>query len=109
MNQINEPSSEPTGDAQSFDQTAFQGSQVPPANPSTAVPPAAKVLERKDGMIAGVAGGLADYLNVNVTAIRLLLVGLTVLTGGPLLPIAYLVAWIVIPAEGRAPRKHTTA
>ena len=52
--------------------------------------------------IAGVAGGLGDYLGVDATALRVgfVLVSLLFLggIGGPLL---YVVAWIFVPEEGR--------
>ena len=51
-----------------------------------------------DKMLAGVAGGIARYLNVNVTLVRLLIAALVVFTGvgAPL----YLAAWLLIPADG---------
>lgn len=52
---------------------------------------------RKNRMIAGVCGGLAEYFNVDPTIIRLLWV-LFVLGGGSG-GLAYLVAWIIIPEE----------
>ncbi len=55
---------------------------------------------RKERMIAGVCGGLAQYLGVDPSLVRLvfLLLGLTV--GGGFL--AYLICWIVIPEEPEA-------
>ena len=51
-----------------------------------------------DKMLAGVAGGIARYLNVNVTLVRLFIAALVVFTGAgaPL----YLAAWLLIPADG---------
>lgn len=46
-------------------------------------------------MIAGVAAGLAEYLNVDVTLVRLAFVILA-LAGGPGLLI-YLIMWLVMP------------
>jgi len=53
---------------------------------------------RDDKMLAGVAGGIARYLNVNVTLVRLMIAALTVFTGAgaPL----YLAAWLLIPEDG---------
>jgi len=53
---------------------------------------------RDDKMLAGVAGGIARYLNVNVTLVRLIIAALTVFTGAgaPL----YLAAWLLIPEDG---------
>lgn len=52
---------------------------------------------RDDRMLAGVAGGLADYLNMDSTLIRLIFVVLT-LAGGPGL-LLYLILWLVMPEE----------
>lgn len=46
-------------------------------------------------MIAGVAAGLAEYLNVDITLVRLAFVILA-LAGGPGLLI-YLIMWLVMP------------
>lgn len=50
---------------------------------------------RKDYMIAGVCGGIAEYFDIDSTLVRLLTV-LVVLIGGAGV-IAYIIAWIVIP------------
>ncbi|MEU4608188.1 PspC domain-containing protein [Kribbella sp. NPDC023972] len=63
-----------------------------------------KVLRRSrdQRMLTGVSGGIAEYLNIDVTLVRLGIVGLTLLTGGTAL-IGYVVAWIVIPeSDGKA-------
>ncbi|GAB2886159.1 PspC domain-containing protein [Nocardioides pacificus] len=49
-----------------------------------------------DRMIAGVCSGVADYLGVDVTVVRLLTVLGAVLGLGSIV-IAYLVAWVVLP------------
>ena len=54
---------------------------------------------RLDRKVAGVCGGLAEYLGVDATPVRLLWLILTILPGafvGGLL--AYIVAWIIMPA-----------
>lgn len=48
-------------------------------------------------MIGGVAAGLAEYLEVDVSLIRLITLVLVVFTGIGL--IVYIIAWIVIPAK----------
>lgn len=48
-----------------------------------------------DRMIAGVAAGMANYLNWDPTLVRLLFV-LFALLGGPGL-IVYLILWVVMP------------
>ena len=52
---------------------------------------------RRDKVIGGVAGGLADYFEIDVVIVRLLFVLVFFLGGGGL--IAYIIMWIVIPAE----------
>jgi phage shock protein PspC (stress-responsive transcriptional regulator) len=47
-------------------------------------------------MIGGVAGGLGDYLDVDPTIVRLVLV-LTALMSGGFVLIAYLALWIIMP------------
>jgi phage shock protein C len=50
---------------------------------------------KKDKMIAGVCGGIAEYFDVDPTLIRLLTV-LFVFLGGAGVAV-YVIAWIVIP------------
>jgi len=52
---------------------------------------------RDERMLAGVAGGLAEYFNIDPTIVRLLFVFFT-LTGGPG-AVAYLVMALVVPEE----------
>jgi len=49
-----------------------------------------------DRMIAGVCSGVADYLGVDVTLVRLIAVVGAVLGFGTLI-VAYLVAWVLMP------------
>ena len=49
-------------------------------------------------MLAGVAAGLAEYFDVDVTLVRIGLVALTLL-GGAGVPL-YVAAWLLIPEEG---------
>jgi len=51
----------------------------------------------KDRMLAGVCGGIGQYLGVDATLIRLLWIAATFLGGSGI--IAYLIAWTVIPAH----------
>lgn len=51
----------------------------------------------KDRVIAGVAGGIADYFAIDPILIRLAFVLLTLANGTGFL--AYIIAWIVIPEE----------
>jgi phage shock protein C len=53
---------------------------------------------RSQKMIAGVAGGLGEYFDVDPVLIRLLFVVTSFISGAGIL--AYIVLWIVIPVEG---------
>ncbi len=55
------------------------------------------VRSQNDRMLFGVAGGLADYLNIDAVIVRLLFVLLT-LAGGPGI-IIYLVMALIMPQE----------
>ena len=51
-----------------------------------------------DKMLAGVAGGIARYLNVNVTLVRVIIAALVLFSGAG--AALYLAAWLLIPADG---------
>jgi phage shock protein C len=57
------------------------------------------VRARKGRLLAGVCSGIAEYVGIDVTVVRLLFVVLGVVTFGVGVLI-YLAAWIVIPEEG---------
>jgi len=61
----------------------------------------AKVLVRsqKGRMLAGVCAGVADYFDMDVTQVRVIVAVISVITGGAGV-LAYLAAWLIIPAEG---------
>ncbi|SHK05646.1 phage shock protein C (PspC) family protein [Anaerobranca californiensis DSM 14826] len=52
---------------------------------------------KKNKMLAGVCGGIAEYFNIDPTLIRLLWVLFALMAGGGL--IAYIIAAIIIPSE----------
>lgn len=52
---------------------------------------------RSNRVIAGVCGGIGQYLGVDPVAIRLAVVLLMILAGMPLL--VYLIMWLIIPEE----------
>lgn len=52
---------------------------------------------RKDKVLGGVAAGLAEYLNVDITLVRLGFVLLGLADGAGLL--LYLAMWLVIPEQ----------
>lgn len=49
-------------------------------------------------MIGGVCAGLANYFDIDVSLVRLIFVGITLITALVPMVIFYLIAWIVIPA-----------
>lgn len=51
----------------------------------------------RDVMLAGVLGGLAEYLNMDVTLVRLIFVVLLLFTAGFPFTILYIAAAIIIP------------
>jgi phage shock protein PspC (stress-responsive transcriptional regulator) len=73
-----------------------EDASTPPATP----PPAADRLHRvgDERMVAGVAGGLADYFDVDPTIVRIGFVALAFL-GGLAVPL-YLAGWLLIPEDG---------
>lgn len=57
-----------------------------------------RTLSATEKKIAGVCGGIAEYLDVDPTMVRLIWVALSVVPGGFVGgAIAYLLAWIIIP------------
>lgn len=50
---------------------------------------------RSDRRVAGVAGGLAEYFNVDATLVRIVFILLT-LAGGPGL-LLYIILWLLMP------------
>jgi phage shock protein PspC (stress-responsive transcriptional regulator) len=56
------------------------------------------VRRRQDGMVGGVCAGVAAYLGVDVTLVRVLTVLGTVFGFGSIL-VVYLVLWAVLPLE----------
>ena len=65
----------------------------------TGAPP--RLLRRRtsDRVLGGVAGGLGDYFNIDPLLIRIAFVGLMIFGGAGL--VLYVVAWLLIPAEGQ--------
>jgi phage shock protein PspC (stress-responsive transcriptional regulator) len=63
--------------------------------------PGARQLRRSgDGkMLAGVAGGIARYLNADVTLVRVIIAALALFTGAGVA--LYIAAWLLIPADGQ--------
>jgi phage shock protein C len=80
--------------------------------PVSAVPigpvPARRVVRSLgDRKIAGVCAGLAKYFDLDVTAVRLIWIVLSIYPGAIILGIiAYAIAWFIIPAEPSLPLEH---
>ena len=51
-----------------------------------------------DKMLAGVAGGIARYLNADVTLVRVIIAALALFTGAGVA--LYIAAWLLIPGDG---------
>jgi phage shock protein C len=60
-------------------------------------PPRRLYRSRTNRMLGGVAGGLAEYLQVDSALVRLAFVALVLAAGAGFL--GYIIAWIVIPEE----------
>jgi phage shock protein C len=74
-----------------------------------AAPPAAPkklCLSSTNKKIAGVCGGLAEYLDMDATLVRLVWVMLAIFAGWGV--VGYLIAWVVLPVQP-APLSSTTA
>ncbi|HTV11071.1 MAG TPA: PspC domain-containing protein [Acidimicrobiales bacterium] len=67
-------------------------------------PYAQRTLRRStsDRVIAGVAGGLGHYLGVDPVVVRVGFVVGSLLLAGIGGPVVYLLAWAIVPEEGRA-------
>ncbi len=50
-----------------------------------------------DRMLAGVAGGLAEYLDIDPVIVRLLFVIITLFGGGLVGILLYAVLWVIMP------------
>ena len=70
---------------------------------STPYPPQPRRLMRDPSkkLIGGVCSGLAKYLNMDVTLVRILTVVISLFTGVPI--VLYLIALFVMPEEGTTP------
>jgi phage shock protein C len=56
-------------------------------------------LSPTDKKIAGVCGGLAEYMDTDPTLVRLITVVLGLITGIIPFVIAYLIAWMIVPVK----------
>lgn len=61
-------------------------------------------LSRDNRVIGGVAGGIAEYFEIDPTIVRLIIIVTALVAGSGV--IAYLIAWIIMPEQ---PAAHTAA
>ncbi len=54
-------------------------------------------------MLGGVCGGLAEYFDMDVSLVRLIFVGVCLVTAVLPMVLFYLIAWIVVPVEKPKP------
>jgi phage shock protein C len=78
----------------------MRGPSAPPYPPG---PPQPRRLTRssRERMWAGVAGGMAEYFELDPAIVRLLWVAAAVVTGGLAVPV-YILAWIILPRDDRS-------
>ena len=50
-------------------------------------------------MLGGVCGGLSAYFDLDISLVRLIFVGISLVTAIIPMLIFYVIAWIIIPAE----------
>ncbi len=74
------------------------GQPGPMGQPAPAAAPKRLLRSRSDRMVGGVCGGVAQYLGIDSTLLRILVVVGTVVGFGSLL-LAYIIGWILIPEE----------
>jgi phage shock protein C len=56
-----------------------------------------RLVEQKK--LGGICAGLADYFDLDVSLVRLIFVGVALITGILPMVLFYLIAWLVIPAQ----------
>jgi phage shock protein C len=89
----------------SADTAATSGAAAPIDAPRAVLPPAVAPRftlrrSRTDRMLGGVCGGLAESLGADAALLRVLLVALTLITGGAA-AIVYAAAWALAPQDER--------
>jgi phage shock protein C len=84
---------------------------MPDSSEPAAAPSGVRLLRRsaQDWKLAGVCGGIAEYFQVDPTAVRVAWAVLTVVPGAIVLGIiAYVVAWVIMPLD-RPPQVIVTS
>src|SRR5207249_10141856 len=80
-------------------------SASPPPPPQRYGPPPSPhrrlMRSSRERMWAGVAGGMAEYFDLDPALVRLLWVAAAVVSGGLAIPV-YILAWVILPRDDRA-------
>jgi len=63
---------------------------------------------KKEQMLGGICGGLAEYIDVDPSIIRLVFVVLIVLSWGLFL-FVYIAAWVIVPVSPEESTSQTTS
>lgn len=92
------PNTDIPTDTPAVDRSAVTVDPAPALLPGTPTPSSPFRLRRSrtDRMLGGVCGGLSEGLGVDAALLRVLVVALTVITGGAVVPV-YLAAWVLAP------------
>jgi phage shock protein PspC (stress-responsive transcriptional regulator) len=75
-----------------------------PTREETVTDPARKLRRSRNRMIAGVCGGLAEWLGWDPTLVRVLYVIVSILSAAFPGTIVYIILWIVMPGPGSPDR-----
>jgi phage shock protein PspC (stress-responsive transcriptional regulator) len=90
------PPTPPSPPSTSSAQPAYPPYVPPPLHPRRLM------RSSRERMWAGVAGGMAEYFDLDPSLVRLLWVAATVVSGGLAVPV-YILAWILLPRDDRPP------
>lgn len=60
----------------------------------------------KSRMLGGVCAGLAEYFDIDVSLVRLIFVGIALISAIIPMVIFYIIAWIVIPSNSSKDKKQ---
>ena len=62
-------------------------------------------LSKSDKKIAGICGGIAEYLEVDSTLVRVIVVAAGLVTGVFPFVVGYLIAWIIMTSQANEGKK----
>lgn len=86
-------------DKTSFTYSTDDAPQPPPPSPAMNGP---RRLYRTVGPVSGVSAGLAEYFRIDPVVVRIAIVAASIV-GFPMVPLAYVAAWIIIPKADPSP------